>query len=111
MQKDKNMFQRKEYENTSEKHLNEMGVTDLPNKEFKVMVINMLIGLRRKMDKHSQNFNKELESTRKYETVVTDLKSTITEMKNILEKFKNRLDEEERISELRHRAVEFNQSE
>lgn len=32
----------------------------LPDKEFKVMVINMLTKLRRGMDEHSENFNREI---------------------------------------------------
>jgi len=36
-----------------------MEISNLPDKEFKVMVINMLTKLRRRMDEHSENFNKE----------------------------------------------------
>ena len=32
---------------------------DLPNKEFKIMIIKMLSKFRGRMDEHSQNFNKE----------------------------------------------------
>ena len=41
------------------------------------------------MDKHSENFNKETENIRKYETEV------ITELKNTPEGFNSRLDEVE----------------
>ena len=34
---------------------NEMEISSLPNKEFKVMIIKMLIELRRRMDRHSEN--------------------------------------------------------
>ena len=38
-----------------------MKTVTLPDKEFKVMIIKMLTKLRR-MDEHSENFNKELEN-------------------------------------------------
>lgn len=49
-----------EQEKTLEKALNEMDISNLPDEEFKVMVINMLNKLRRRMDEHSENFNKEI---------------------------------------------------
>ena len=33
-------------------------ISNLPDKEYKVIVINMLTKLRRKMWKYSENFNK-----------------------------------------------------
>lgn len=51
-------------------------VSNLPDKESKVMVIKMLTQcgrrmmftqLGRRMDKHSENFNKREENTRKYQ--------------------------------------------
>ena len=41
------MFQTKEQDNTPETDLNEMDISDLPNGEFKIMVINMLTKVRR----------------------------------------------------------------
>ena len=39
------------------------------------MVINTLTNLRRRLDKHSENFNKEIENIRKYQTeVITEQK-------------------------------------
>ena len=35
-----------------------MEISDLPDKEFKVIVIKMLTQLRRRMDELSENFNK-----------------------------------------------------
>lgn len=48
------------------------------------MVIKKLITLRRRMDEHSDIFNKKLENIRKYPTKVTEQKNTITELINIL---------------------------
>ena len=44
-----------------------MKINNLLDKEFKAMVIKMLTELRRRMDEHSENFNKEIENTRKYQ--------------------------------------------
>ena len=78
-----NLFQRKEQDITSGARLNEMEISNLPDKEFKIMVIKMLIELGRIMDEHSENFDKEIKNTRKYKAEVTELKNTITEPKTI----------------------------
>ena len=70
-----------------------MELSDSSLKEFHVTVIKMFTKLRRKMDKHSENFHKETENIRKYQTEVTKLKNTITKLKNILEGFNIRWDE------------------
>ena len=44
------MFQTKEQEKTSEKDLNETEISDLSDKEFKIMVIKSLTELKRRMD-------------------------------------------------------------
>ena len=36
-------------------------IYNLPDKEFKAIVIRMLTELQKKIDEHSENFNKELE--------------------------------------------------
>ena len=58
------MFQKKEYNNTSTKQLNEMDINNLPEKELKVMIIKMLTELRR-MDEHSENFDTEIKNIKK----------------------------------------------
>lgn len=80
----------------------------LPNKEsFKLIVIQMLNKLRRKMDEHSQKFIKELKNTEKNQT---DLKNTIAEIKNTQEGINCGLDNsEEQIIKLKHRVVDIAQ--
>ena len=56
-----------EQNKTPEKELNKMKINNLLDKEFKEMVIKMLTELGRRMDDHSENFNKEIENTRKYQ--------------------------------------------
>lgn len=55
-------------ERTGQPHeeLNEVKKMNLPDKEFKVIIINKLIKLRR-MNEHGKNFNKELENIKKNE--------------------------------------------
>lgn len=48
----------KEQDKTPKNFLNEMEVSNLSDKEFKIMVIEMLKFWRR-MDDHSENFNKK----------------------------------------------------
>lgn len=50
------MLQLREQDKTSEKQVNE---TEIHDKEFMVMVTKMLTGLERRVDKLSENFNKE----------------------------------------------------
>ena len=46
-----------------EKELNETEIINLPDKEFKLIVIRMLTDLGRRMDEFCENINKELENT------------------------------------------------
>ena len=68
----------KEKDKPSGKNLNEIEISKLPDKVFKVMVIKMITKLRRRMEEHRKNFNKEFENIRKKQS---ELKNTITEMK------------------------------
>ena len=90
-----------------------MEVSDLPDKEFKMTVTKILTKVRRTMHEQSENF---INKDRKYKKVpqieITELKNTITELKCSIKGFNCRLDDvEERISQLKDRAVEFIQSE
>ena len=72
------MFQMKEQDNIPEAELNEVEINNLPSKEFKVIkIIKMFNKLRRRMDEHSEKFNKELDNIKNQ----TELKSTRTEIK------------------------------
>lgn len=76
------MFQMKEQ--TPKEEPSKVEMSCLHNKEFKVMLmkIKILNELRKRMDEHSDKFNKVLENTKKNQT---ELKNIITEAKNILE--------------------------
>ena len=62
MRRLRNTFQTKEQNKTSEKELNEIEISHLPDKGFKVIAIKMLSKLGRRMDEHSKNFKKEIEN-------------------------------------------------
>lgn len=56
-------------EGTSEKNLNEAELSNLPGKEFKVIIIKVLNELRRRMS------NKQMETIKKYVIGIMELKS------------------------------------
>ena len=67
----------------------------------------MLTELGKRIDEHSESFNKELENIRKNQL---ELENKITEMKTILEGINSRLgDTEEGISDLEERIMEITQ--
>ena len=59
------MFQAKEHDKTSEEQLSEVEIGNLPEKEFRVMIVKMTQDLRKRMEaqieKIQEMFNKELE--------------------------------------------------
>lgn len=62
------MFQMKDQEKTSEEELSEMGKKNLPNKEFKVVILKILKVLGRRENKQNDKlevFNEELENINK----------------------------------------------
>lgn len=54
-------------------------MNNLPDKEFKALVIRMLTELGKRTDEYSENFNTELENIKKNQL---ELKNTINEKKN-----------------------------
>ena len=73
MKRQRSTFQIKEQDNSSEKELNKTEINNLPDKEYKLIIIRMLTDLGRRIDKYSENFNKELENIKKNEL---ELKNT-----------------------------------
>ena len=109
MKRQRNMFQIKEQDKSSEKEINKMEVINPPDKEYKPIVIRMLTDLQRRMDELSETFNKELENMKKNQS---EMKKTILEMKKSLEGLNKRVeDAEEQISKLDERLEEITQVE
>ena len=65
MKRQRAMHQMKEQDKTSEKQLNEVEVGNLPEKEFRIMIVKMIeeLGKRTeaKIEKMQEMFNKDLE--------------------------------------------------
>ena len=51
----------KEQDKTPEKQVNEVEIGNLPEKEFKIMMVKMIQDLRKRMEKMLEMFTKELE--------------------------------------------------
>ena len=69
MKKQGNMFQTKEQDKSSETDLKEMDISDLHNREFNITIIRMLTEVSGAIHEQSENFNKEIENIKKYQTV------------------------------------------
>ena len=78
--------------------INEDEIGNLPEKEFRVMIVKMIQNLSNRMEKIQETFNKDLEELKSKQTVMNN---AITEIKNTLEGINSRITEaEEWISEL-----------
>ena len=61
-----------------------MEVSNLPDKEFKLMVLKMFTKFDKRVEELSKNFNKEIQNIKKKKlkkTNQSELKNTIAEMK------------------------------
>ena len=80
------MYQMKEQDETPEKQLNEVEIGNLPEKEFRIMIVKMIQDLGKRMEtkieKMQEMFNKDLEELKNKQT---KMNNTINEMKTTLE--------------------------
>ena len=95
------MSQMKGQEKVPEKQLNEVDTGNIPEKEFRIMIVKMIQNLRKTMEKMQEMFTKDLE----------ELKNKQTEMNNTLEGIHSRITEAEQINNLEDRMVEITASE
>ena len=90
------MYQMKEQEKTSEKQVNEVEIGNLPEKEFRKMIVKMIQDLGKRMEvkikKMQEMFNKDLEELMKKQI---EMNNTITETKTTLEGINSRITEAE----------------
>ena len=89
--------------------INEEEIGNLPEKEFRIMIVKMIQNLGNRMEAQIKNiqemFNEDLEELK---TKQTEMNNTMTAMKNTLEGINNRITEtEEQISELEDRRFEI----
>ena len=66
------IYQVKEQDKTPEKQLNEVDIGNLPEKEFRIMIVKMIQDLRKRMEakikKMQEMFSKDLEKLKKKKT-------------------------------------------
>ena len=95
------MSQMKEQDKITVRELNEMALSNMPDREFKVMVIKILTGLEKRVEDISETLNNEIKKNQ------SEMKNTINEIKNTLDGINNRVDEaEESISDLKGKVME-----
>ena len=101
MKKQKVMSQMKGQEKKAEKQVNELDIGNLPEKEFRIIIVKMIQDLGRRMEKMQEMFTKDLGKTKGQ-----------TEMSSALEGIRRRITEtEEWISDLEDRMVEITTAE
>ena len=103
------MHQIKEQGKNPPDQTNEEEISSQPEKEFRVMIVNMIQNLGNKMEKIQETFNKDLEELKSKQNMINH---TINEIKNTLEGINIRITEaEEQISDLEDKIVEITASE
>ena len=113
MKRQRTTYQMKEQYKTPEKQLNEMEIGNLPEKEFRIMIVKIIQYLGKRMEakieKIQETFNMELEELKSKQTMMN---ITINEIYNSLEGINSRITEaEEQISDLEDKIVEITTSE
>ena len=68
MKKQKVMSQMKGQDKTPEKQLNEVEIGNLPEKEFRIMIVKMIQDLRKTMEKMQEMFTKDLQELKNKQT-------------------------------------------
>jgi len=116
----RNIWQVKEHDKCPPNQTKEEGIGSLPEKEFRIMIVQMIQNLANKMElqinrletrieKMQEMFNKDLEEILKSQSIMNN---AITEIKSTLEGINSRITEaEDRISEVEDRMVEINEAE
>ena len=88
---------------------NKEEIGNLPEKEFRVMIVKMIQNLGNRMEKIQETFNKDLQELKSKQTMMSN---TINEMKNSLEGINSRITEaEERIYDQEDKIVEITTAE
>ena len=84
----------KEQDKTPEKQLNEVEISNFPEKEFRIMIVKMIQDFGKRMEakieKMQEMFNKDLEELKNKHR--EELKNKQTEMNNTITEMKNKLD-------------------
>ena len=99
----------KEQIRNTEIQINEEEIGKLPEKEFRMMIVQMIKNLENRMEKMQESINKDLKELK---NIHTETNNTITEIKNTLEGINSKISEaEEQISGLEDEMVEITSKE
>ena len=71
------MLQTKEQGKNLQDQIKEDEIGNLPEKEFRVMIVKMIQNLRNRMEKIQETFNKDLEELKSKQTMMNNTKSEI----------------------------------
>ena len=89
MTRQRNTAQKKEQTRNTEVQINEEEIGKLPEKEFRIMIANMIKNIENKMEKLQESINKDLEELKNKHT---ETNNTIT-TKHTLERINSRISE------------------
>ena len=92
MKKQRNTTQMKEQTRNTEVQMNEEEIGQLPEKEFRIMIVKMIKNLENKMEKMQKSINKDLGELKNKHA---ETNSITTEIKNNLQGINSRITEAE----------------
>ena len=92
MKRQRNNTQMKEQTRNTEVQINKEEIGKLPEKEFRIMIVQIIKNLENRMEKMQESINKDLEELK---TKHTETNNTITEIKNTPEGINGRISEAE----------------
>ena len=91
----RNTAQMKEQARNSQDQINKEEISNLPEKEFRIMIVKLLWGLENRMEKIQEKINTVIIITKDIDGIKnkqTEMNNTITEI-NTLERIKSRINE------------------
>ena len=92
MKRQRNTTQMKEKTRNIEVQINEEEIGNIPEKEFRIMIVKMTKNLENKMEKVQESINTDLEELKNKHT---EINNKSTEIKNTLEGINSRISESE----------------
>ena len=120
MKRQRNTQRVKEQDKCPPNQTKEEEIGNLPDKEFRIMIVKIIQnleikmesqinGLETRIEKMQERFNKGLEELKKSQYIMNN---AINEIRNTLEATNSRITEaEDRISEIEYRMLEINEAE
>ena len=89
MRTQRNISQMKEQDQTIARDQSKMDVSNMPNREFKVIIIKVLTGFEKKVEDISETLNTQIKKNQ------SEIKNRINEIQYTLDGIKSKLDEAE----------------